>query len=293
MERRKYTYRDSPFFRLSSKAKLAKLLRVSPKKLQQLANLENGYHKFSKQKKNGGNREINAPIAPLKDVQSRIAGLLSRIAPPDYLFAPVAGRSYVGNAALHIGSRSIRLLDIMDFFPSCTIHKAIWFFRTRMECPADVAVILAKIVTHEGVLPQGSPCSPILAYFCYVDMWTEISTLVNSAGCKLSVYADDLTISGAVVPEAMIWSVKKTMFRHGHRYARHKERSRRDRPAEITGVIVRGAGVVVPNRQLKKILEVRNRLEQSNSPETIGALSAELRGRIAQIGQVRAGNRSE
>ncbi|MEO9604392.1 MAG: RNA-directed DNA polymerase, partial [Lentilitoribacter sp.] len=89
-------------------------------------------------------RDINAPIKPLKDVQTRIAVLLSRIAPPDYLFAPVADRSYVDNAAVHRGARSVRLLDIEDFFPSCTINKAIWFFRRGMECAPDVAVILAK-----------------------------------------------------------------------------------------------------------------------------------------------------
>ncbi|MEP0232252.1 MAG: reverse transcriptase family protein [Roseobacter sp.] len=237
-------------------------------------------------------RDINAPIKPLKDVQTRIAVLLSRIAPPDYLFAPVADRSYVDNAAVHRGARSVRLLDIEDFFPSCTINKAIWFFRRRMECAPDVAVILAKIVTHRGVLPQGSPCSPILAYFCYVDMWEEIAALVDRAGCKLSVYADDLTISGEVVPENMIWQIKKTLHRHGHRYAKAKERSKRDRPAEITGVVLRRDIVIIPNRQRKKIVEIRSELCCAKSPKARQRLEAQLRGRLAQLSQVKAGNKS-
>lgn len=293
MEQRRYTTRDSPFFRLRSKAKLAKLLYSSTESLQRLASLEARYHKFMKPKKNGDLREINAPIAPLKAVQSRIADLLSRIDPPDYLFAPVAGRSYVGNAAAHIGARSLRLLDIENFFPSCTINKAIWFFHKRMECSPDVAAILANIVTHEGVLPQGSPCSPILAYYCYVDMWTEIADLVSAAACRLSVYADDLTISGQMVPEAMVWSIKKTMFRHGHRYAKHKERSKRDRPAEITGVILRREGVVVPNRQLKKLAEVQQELRKAKAPELVSKLQAQIRGRKAQQLQVQAGNKPQ
>jgi retron-type reverse transcriptase len=286
----KYSYKDSPFYKLRSKAKLASLLFVSVERLNDLATKEGRYIFFTKPKKNGGVRDISAPILPLKKVQARIANLLSRIAPPDYLFAPVAGRSYVDNAARHLGARSVRLLDIKDFFPSCTINKAIWFFHRFMDCSPDVAAILARIVTNDGVLPQGSPCSPILAYLCYVDMWDEIADLAASGGSTLSVYADDLTISGAVVPEEMIWQIKRTLFRHGHDYAKEKERSKRDRPAEITGVILRREAVCAPNRQLKKIVWVRDALRRTNSPEQTKKLEAQLRGRMAQLNQINAGN---
>lgn len=292
MARRSYALRDSPFFRLRSKGKLANLLQISPTKLKRLAQLEGGYIQFQKPKKKGGSREISAPIPPLKSVQSRIADLLGRVTPPDYLFAPVQGRSYVDNAARHIGARAVRLLDIEDFFPSCTIKKVIWFFRSQMECSPDVAVILAHIVTHNDVLPQGSPCSPILAYFAYVDMWEEIDGLVSEAGCKLSVYADDLTISGGTVPEAMIWETKKALHRHGHRYAVHKERARRDRATEITGVILTRDGVTAPNRQRQKIHSVRENLKVTKSKKQAKQFEAQLRGRVAQLRQIQAGNTS-
>ncbi|MCY4459341.1 MAG: reverse transcriptase family protein [Albidovulum sp.] len=292
MARPKYALRNSPFFRLRSKGKLARLLQVSPEKLKKLAQLECGYIQFQKPKKNGGSRDISAPKPPLKSVQARIANLLCRVAPPDYLFAPVEGRSYVDNAARHIGSRAVRLLDIEDFFPNCTIKKVIWFFRSHMECSSDVAVILARIVTHIGVLPQGSPCSPILAYYSYVDMWEEISALVSASGCKLSVYADDLTISGKTVPEVMIWDIKKTLYRHGHRYAVHKERARMDRAAEITGVILRAEGVTAPNRQRQKIHTVRENLKVTKFGKQANQFEAQLRGRLAQLRQIQAGNSS-
>ncbi len=290
MAKRKYALRDSPFFRLRSKRKLARILQISPAKLKRLAQLEGGYIQFQKPKKKGGSRDISAPIPPLKSVQSRIANLLGRVAPPDYLFAPVEGRSYVDNAARHIGARAVRLLDIEDFFPSCTIKKVIWFFRTHMECSPDVAFTLANIVTHSDVLPQGSPCSPFLAYFAYVDMWEEIDTLVSGNGCKLSVYADDLTISGETVPEAMIWEVKKTLFRHGHLYAVYKERARQDRSAEITGVILSRDRITAPNRQRQKIHTVRENLKVTKSEEQMKHFEAQLRGRLAQLRQIHAGN---
>ena len=161
-----------------------------------------------------------------------------------------------------------------------------------MECSTDVAVILARIVTDSGVLPQGSPCSPILAYFAYLDMWEEIDTAVASAGCVLSVYADDLTISGDTVPEALIWELKKTLHRHGHRYAAHKERARRDRPSEVTGVILTREGITAPNRQRQKIHAVRDVLRITKSAEQSKRLEAQLRGRVAQLDQINAGNRT-
>jgi hypothetical protein len=288
MDRRTYSLRDSPFFRLRSKAKLASLLYVSPGKLRTLADGDQRYYEFTKPKKSGGVRKISAPTAPLKAVQSRVADLLRRVTPPDYLFAPVPGRSYADNAAFHIGARSVRLLDIEDFFPSCTAKKAFWFFRSRMECSEDVAAVLANIVTFKGALPQGSPCSPILAYLCYVDMWDEIAKLVEDCGCKLSVYADDLTISGMSVPEAQVWEIKKTLYRHGHRYARNKERSVRDRSVEVTGVVLLRAGVVAPNRQHAKIAKVRDELARTASVYQRKALEGQLRGRLAQVGQIAA-----
>ena len=235
-------------------------------------------------------RDISAPIPPLKSVQARIANLLSRISSPDYLFAPVKGRSYVDNAARHIGAQSVRLLDIQDFFPNCTIKKVIWFFRKRMECSPDVAVILARIATENGFLPQGSPCSPVLAYFAYIDMWEEIAARVSSDGCRLSVYADDLTISGNAVPEAMIWDIKRLLHKHDHRYAANKERARRSRPAEITGVILTREGIAPPNRQRQKIYRVRNELRHATSSAQVMKLQAQLCGRLAQVHQIQTGN---
>ena len=216
-----YEEHDSPFFCLRSQKKLADLLWVSKSKMRALARDENLYFDFPKRKASGDVRIISAPRTDLKEVQKRIADLLQRIAPPDYLFAPVAGRSYVDNAAVHLGSHSIRLLDIEDFFPSCTANKVVWFFHKRMQCSVDVAAIIKGIVTKNESLPQGSPCSPILAFLCYIDMWEEIAQIVDRANCTLSVYADDLTISGPVVPEASIWEIKKVLHKHGHRYNQH------------------------------------------------------------------------
>ena len=160
-----------------------------------------------------------------------------------------------------------------------------------MQCSPDVAAILKGIVTHNNALPQGSPCSPILAYLCYIDMWEEIACLVEDAGCSLSVYADDLTISGAVVPEAVVWEIKKTLQRHGHHYKVAKERSKFRKPAEVTGVILTPEGLRVPNRQHQKIHAVRKELLTARSPVRRLKLQTQLRGRQAQMQQITSQNK--
>ena len=284
---------DSPFYKLRSKAKLANLLFLDVDKLKYLADSEDLYVDFPKKKRSGGFRLISAPCAGLKIVQKRIADLLQRITPPDYLFAPVSGRSYVDNATQHLGANSVRTLDIEDFFPSCTANKVIWFFRKRMDCSPDVAVLLRGVVTRHGSLPQGSPCSPILAYLCYVDMWEEIERLVSESGCQLSVYADDLTISGEIVPESLIWDIKKTLFRHGFRHKPRKERSKIKKPAEITGVILQGDRLLVPNRQHQKLYLVRKEFKASRSTEHRRQLKAQLEGRESQFRQIVGATQSQ
>ena len=288
--KRYYGEQDSPFFRLKSQSRLGELLFVSRKKLASLALRDDLYFHFKKPKSSGEYREISAPRDDLKAVQKRIADLLQRIAPPDFLFAPVAGRSYVDNAAAHLGARSVHLLDIEDFFPSCTANKVIWFFHTRMLCSPDVAAILGGIVTHKGSLPQGSPCSPILAYLCYVEMWEEISGIVADAGCTFSLYADDLTISGERVPEKAIWEIKKQLHRHGHRYQVSKERSKHLRPVEITGVILRPDALHAPNRIHKGLRDVRIKLSEAKSRSEREDLKARERGRVAQMNQITSRN---
>ncbi len=290
--KRYHGLQDSPFFNLKSRGKLASLLFVSQNKLRELSRDKNLYHTFPKLKSSGGVREIAAPRQDLKKIQARISNLLQRISPPDYLFAPVSGRSYVDNAAVHLGANAVRLLDIEDFFPSCTGNKVIWFFRSVMKCSPDVAATIKMIVTRNESLPQGSPCSPILAYLCYIDMWEEISTITRAHSCHLSVYADDLTISGEIVPEKAIWRVKQILRRHGHRYQMNKERSKYLKPAEITGVVLYRDRLFAPNRFHKRLWDVRHELTRTKSDDKKITLQRQLGGRRAKMEQIISGNRT-
>jgi hypothetical protein len=284
--RRRHKLTESVFHKLRNRARLPKLLFCSVGKLNELSDSVDRYSEWDRPKKSGGVRKIEAPSQDLKRVQSRIADLLGRIAPPDYLFNPVKGRSYVDNAARHRGARAFHLLDIADYFPSCTARRIAWFFGSKLQCSKDVTAILVRLTTRNGRLPQGSPSSPILAYLSHLDMWESIEAEVVKHACKLSVYADDITISGTHIPGELIWSVKKIIDRHGFQLKRDKEVSLIYSPADITGVIVKADSLKLPNRQHAKLhqLQIEHRLAKKG-PER-KKLVQRIRGRQSQKRQV-------
>lgn len=278
--------KGTALFKVLTKKRLAELLLTSEGQLKKLVASDELYSSWTETKKNGGTRGIEAPYPHLKKVQKRVANLLQAIEAPDYLMAPVKNRSYVTNAALHIGSRSYRLLDIEDFFPSCSEKRVFWFFNTCMQCNEDVSAILAAICTRNGRLPQGSPCSPILAYFSYIDMWEEIAQITKSSGNKLSIYADHITISGDSVLGETVWLVKQALHKRGHKFNVKKERSIVNKPVEITGVIVSTDKLLLPNRQHEKLHKTLIERSLVRSPKTRAKLDQKIRGRVAQANQI-------
>ncbi len=281
---KRYALKSSPLYRLPSRRKLAGLLNVSETDLARLTGQGKLYSYFEVAKKSGGTRQVENPKQELKRVQARVAKLLSRIAPPDYLSCPVKGRSYVTNAGRHRESRVIHSLDVKKYFPNTPQRRVYWFFHEVMRCAPDVAAILARLACCEGHLPTGSPLSPIMAYYAFYDAWEKIASVARENDCILSVYIDDVTISGRRVPEEMIWKIKEILYGAGLRY--HKEKRAVDRPAEITGVIVREGALAVPNRQRLKLRSLeRDKIgvRNENEAKSLAGRIAGLQGQIAQI----------
>src|SRR3546814_10533571 len=102
-------------------------------------------------------------------------------------------------------------------------------------------------------------------------MWAEIAAFCTAKGYTLTVYVDDVTISGAKVPVADVWHVRRMIHRTGLRY--HKLKHYVDRPAEITGVVVRDGKVVVPNRQRLKHRKTRRSEEHTSELQSLMRIS--------------------
>lgn len=273
---------QSHLYKVSSPERLAKVLGTTLADLRALCRLDPRYREFDLPKKNGKVRHCEDPVPTLKALHGRIAAALSRVEAPEFLYCPVKGRCYVSNAAAHRHSRAVRCLDIKKFFPSTPSRRVFWFFHKVMGFRSDAAGLLTDLTTFNGRLPTGSPLSPTLAYFAFYDMWAEISTFCDVKGYTLTVYIDDVTVSGAHVPLRDIWHIKTIIRRYGLEY--HKEKSFIDRPAEITGVIVRDGKVLAPNRQHRKRKAAAEALN-SLSPCTAG-VERQLKGLESQLRQI-------
>lgn len=282
---RSYPLACSPLYQMPSKRKLAILLGVSMSDLRRLSGHEHLYTHFPVKKKDGTSRIVDNPRDQLKRVQRRLSGLLGRIAAPNVLFCPVKGRSYVDNAAHHRNGRVVHSLDIKKYFPSTARRRVYWFFNSVLRCPPDVATILARIACCDDHLATGSPLSPILAYYAHIDVWEEVARLASAHDCNLSIYIDDVTVSGIRVPGTLLWEIKKVIHASGLRY--HKEKRAVDRPCEVTGVVLRAGRLCVPNRQHKKLREARRQKDRNPDPKSLGTFA----GLVGQADQIANANR--
>lgn len=164
------------------------------------------YTTFTIAKKGGGSRKIDAPIPKLKTLQRKLANILyeclEEIETADgrknrlsHAFRP--DQSIITNARAHRASRFVLNLDLEDFFATLNFGRVRGFFMKNKNflLAEPVATVIAQIACHEGKLPQGSPCSPILSELLthFLDM--RLIRIARRNGCTYTRYADDLTFS--------------------------------------------------------------------------------------------------
>jgi hypothetical protein len=286
---RRHPIDQSRLYKLRSRRRLAELVGHTRDSLDAVLSMDRPYSKREMEQVRNGKvkrRTIQEPRGDLRSIHADVSRLLSRIEPPGFLFCPVKRRSYVSNAAQHVKSKVVRTLDIKNYYPSTPRHRVFWFFNTIMMCSRDVSGVLAKLLTVDAALATGSTVSPILSFFAFYDMWLAIAKIAHAANCIITVYIDDITLSGDNVPDWLVWKIRKQIYSRGLRY--HKERHYHGDFAEVTGIVLRDGKMTVPNRQLKKAFDTRQLIEATSSEEEVAALTSRLRGLVVQRRQVEA-----
>lgn len=282
---RQYPLNQSPLYKLSSRQKLAVLLGVPLKYLENLAKAGNSYRVFEIEQ-NQKMRQVEVPKGLLSKVHQRIFLLLARIEKPDYLHSGVKGRSYITNARAHSLRVPLVKVDVKRFYPSVHRGKIFDFFRYQMQCSPDVAGLISALCSYEGHLPTGSPVSQLVAYFSLKPMFDELSRLACKCGLTMTCYVDDLTFSGEQASHQFLWEARKIIHRFG--LSSHKEKCYAANEKKlVTGVLLVGdEAVVQPSKELA-MWEATCNLTRLTDVEKLEALTS-LLGQANAAAQIEA-----
>lgn len=188
---------------------LARLIGYKPRSLGYLIHQigdDAKYTEFQIPKKSGGVRTISAPMANLKAVQVRLADLLydcvDDINRANAIKAHVShgfrrGSSIFTNAEQHTNKRFVFNIDLADFFPSINFGRVKGFFEknNHFQLKQPVALAIAQLCCNKGVLPQGSPTSPVISNLIGHILDMRLVKLAARCGCNYTRYADDITFS--------------------------------------------------------------------------------------------------
>lgn len=154
------------------------------------------YRSFTIKTKNK-ERTILSPCKKLKKIQYQLKKELEIIYKPrSCANGFIKERNNIKNANSHLSKRYIFNLDLQDFFPSITKKRVFFLLKSNgLNFNTEVAEILAKLICHEGVLPQGSPCSPIISNMIAYRMDRELIQLAKMHNATYTRYVDDITFS--------------------------------------------------------------------------------------------------
>ena len=188
------------FLQLKTREDVSALLGIRDRSLRYFLykrRPERLYTTFTIEKRNGKLRKISAPRMEWKNVQRKLADVLSCVyAPKVCAYGFVPGKSIVGNAMQHTKRNLVLNIDLKDFFTQIHFGRIRgMLMRPPYSIGKEAATTIAQIACVNGVLPQGSPCSPILTNMVCVPLDNSMMKLAKATDCVYTRYADDITLS--------------------------------------------------------------------------------------------------
>lgn len=213
-----------------------------------------GYHEMEIPKKSGGMRKISVPSVDLKYIQRWILdNILSKIHVSEHANGFVVNRSIVTNATAHIGADCVINLDIKDFFPSISYEQVFYIFK-YYGYTKGLSYVMAKLCTHNGFLPQGSPASPCITNILCLKMDKRLGGLAKKYDAVYTRYADDITFSGGKGILSLLPIAEKIIQDEGFSLNAQKTRSAlKHQRQEVTGLIINDGTLKIPKEYKRKV----------------------------------------
>lgn len=166
-------------------------------------------------------RIIYAPQVALKLIQKWLSiHFQKKWIVSDSVYGFIPGRSHLGAAACHIGSRWVVSLDIENFFPSVSIDRVRMSLEKLGYKDKYSKKAIERLTCIGGGLAQGSPASPVISNIALSDMDEEIQSLSRERGWTYTRYADDIVLSGKEGdPQSVATEAQNIIERHGWKVA--------------------------------------------------------------------------
>jgi len=191
---------DDAFLSIQTRRDVARILGISEKQLVYCLYTRpraSFYNLFEIRKKNGGSRQITAPIGAIKYMQFRLSKLLAQVYKPKAAaHGFIKNKSILTNAAIHLRQKCLLNIDLKDFFPTINFGRVRGLFKSQpFNFSSEVATILAQICCYNGALPQGAPTSPVISNMICNRLDKQLHKLARTSQCRYTRYADDITFS--------------------------------------------------------------------------------------------------
>lgn len=292
------------FYNIKTRNEFADFLNIPRKQLSYVLyvkGVENLYTTFEIPKKNGGMREINAPLEELKDIQIKLTEALykhkekGREKKNNISHAFERQKNIITNAKIHRNKRFVLNIDLEDFFESFHFGRVRGFFNKNSNflLPIEVATVIAQISCYQGSLPQGAPSSPIITNLICEILDFRIMRVAKKYKLHYTRYADDLTFSTndkkfLNLQERFYNEIFEEIERAGFNINEKKTRLQcKDSRQVVTGLVV-NKKINVNRVYYKETRAMAHQLYKQGSFEINGepATLNQLEGRLSFINQL-------
>lgn len=280
----KIKYRKRPIHRLSS---LLRVIRRDEEELREILLRRDTFYQPKEREKPGGGMRVVYDVngTPLRGIMNRVkAEILDHVDYPTYLHGSIKGRSNKTNAESHFAKRGVTQ-DISAFFPSITEAHVFCVFNRGFHFSKKVSQILAKLLTHEGVLPQGAPTSSHIANLVFFNNEPAVVRKIEARGYRYTRYVDDIHVSSPSVltEEEKTWiirTVRQLFVPMGFKTNKEKLKMQHQfSPHTVTGLVV-GETTTVPPAYVQKVYKEIDSLAskpEGNRDKHIGFIEAKIR----------------
>ena len=275
VQNKNYPLDQSPFYKLKTKAKLARLLKTSTKQLNLLKS-DNNYRTFLKDGKT-----VVHPSFHLKKVQSRFLDLLKKIETPEWYFSK-KGKTHISNARRHQNGDYCLTVDVKGFYENSKREYVFRFFKYQMEQSNDVAFFISELLTYKGYLPRGSPTSSLISFWAFKRAFENINKEAEYRGLIMSLWVDDLAFSSnSPIQKKFPYVINKILAGVSHKLKPAKILFyKKTDYKKITGCMVdKNSELLAPNKLRHKIVtdlkaNTVERLQDKKVQSVIGRINS-------------------